>query len=166
MELSVSKLIPISSREYKLIPFYMKAPGKPSSFNKETLQDDIENERHMQEVTKNTENPSIIDMLKDYRDAQVYFGSTNKKLYESFFNSLSKNSSSIKLFTFDKVNKSLFLNEKRFWKAKKLLQFLFSNKTRLSLIDQLPAFLKMCKLLPKSSIAILKPQIRNLINDM
>ncbi|HIN07731.1 MAG TPA: hypothetical protein EYM70_03150 [Pelagibacteraceae bacterium] len=181
-DLAVAKLVGINSNQYKLVPFNLNDNIVPSIFEKETLNDDYSEEKKEelqikqskrkpkkkgQMVKKEEPNNVKINMLKEFKLARQYFGSINMEKYNLFFKSLACDSLLNISFEFDKNNRSFYIQKGnliiRFIKAKKLLQFLFSNKKHLSKVDQLSEFLNRCKTFPRKTIKILSPNIQKLI---
>lgn len=111
-------------------------------------------------------NTQRINLNTDYVSAIPYLGKIIRKnisRYKLFFDSLKQYSDKYS-FDLDLTTRALYINNTRFVRSKKILQFLMSDKAKKPDIPQLDHFLNIVRKLPNKCQKHLSKNVRQLLN--
>ena len=179
MDLNICKLtLSKNGHEYILEPYEIKENTEVNIFKKQILEtnpredkedtkidtdeEDTESSESSSssqiDIAQETSSTSKIDLSQDIK-AIKYFGRINERRYKKFF--LGQKQEMV--IEFDPTTKYLIVDGHLFKCGKKLLQFLFSDKTKKPKLSQINGFLLMFKGLSNISLGTLAPSIKYLI---
>ena len=185
MELNICRLVPHTNNKLKMVP-YEKETSNECYFHRQIIGENKTNKGNEDNITEL--NNSDIDESNDLHDSNEEENTTvvnnisNKVINNEQIMNLSSNFEAKRYFgvnnknykhfikycnldlKYDISNGNLFVNSHRFFKGKKLIQFLFSNKKTLPKISQIGAFLSMFKNTSYKSKKYLSPSINKLIS--